>query len=41
MAENNELEKTIWAVEDKLRSNMDVAEYKQVVLELVYEGEKG
>jgi len=36
MAENNELEKTLWATADKLRSNMDAAEYKHVVLGLIF-----
>lgn len=32
MAGNNELEKTLWTAADKLRSNMDAAEYKHIVL---------
>lgn len=36
MAENNDLEKTLWAAADKLRSNMDAAEYKHVVLGLIF-----
>ena len=36
MANNNELEKTLWAAADKLRSNMDAAEYKHVVLGLIF-----
>ncbi|TWJ19005.1 class I SAM-dependent DNA methyltransferase [Geobacter argillaceus] len=36
MAENNELEKTFWAAADKLRSNMDAAEYQHVVLGLIF-----
>jgi len=36
MAENNELEKTLWAAADKLRANMDAAEYKHVVLGLIF-----
>jgi type I restriction enzyme M protein len=36
MAENNELEKTLWAAADKLRNNMDAAQYKHVVLGLVF-----
>ncbi|MBF0548265.1 MAG: SAM-dependent DNA methyltransferase [Candidatus Riflebacteria bacterium] len=36
MAGNNELEKTLWAAADKLRSNMDAAEYKHVVLGLIF-----
>lgn len=35
MAENNELERTLWAA-DKLRSNMDAAEYKHIVLGLIF-----
>lgn len=34
--QGNSLEKTIWASADKLRSNMDAAEYKHVVLRLIY-----
>ena len=30
------LEKTLWATADKLRSNMDAAEYKHVVLGLIF-----
>lgn len=36
MIENNELEKTLWAAADKMRSNMDAAEYKHVVLGLIF-----
>jgi len=36
MAANNELEKTLWATADKLRSNMDAAEYKHIVLGLIF-----
>lgn len=36
MNENNELEKTLWAAADKLRSNMDAAEYKHIVLGLIF-----
>lgn len=36
MAGNNELEKTLWAAADKLRSNMDAAEYKHIVLGLIF-----
>lgn len=36
MTHNNELEKTLWAAADKLRSNMDAAEYKHVVLGLIF-----
>jgi type I restriction enzyme M protein len=31
-----EIEKTLWAAADKLRSNMDAAEYKHVVLGLIF-----
>ncbi|MCW3989967.1 MAG: type I restriction-modification system subunit M [Candidatus Bathyarchaeota archaeon] len=34
--ENRELEKTLWGAADKLRSNMDAAEYKHVVLGLIF-----
>ncbi|MGB0864649.1 MAG: type I restriction-modification system subunit M N-terminal domain-containing protein, partial [Saprospiraceae bacterium] len=30
------LEKTLWAAADKMRSNMDAAEYKHVVLGLIF-----
>ncbi|MCX9026117.1 MAG: class I SAM-dependent DNA methyltransferase [Candidatus Methanoperedens sp.] len=36
MSENNELERTLWAAADKLRNNMDAAEYKHVVLGLIF-----
>jgi len=36
MAENDELEKTLWSAADKMRSNMDAAEYKHVVLGLIF-----
>jgi len=36
MAEIKDLEKTLWATADKLRSNMDAAEYKHVVLGLIF-----
>lgn len=36
MTEINKLEKTLWAAADKLRSNMDAAEYKHVVLGLIF-----
>jgi type I restriction enzyme M protein len=36
MADNNELEKTLWAAADKMRSNIDAAEYKHVVLGLIF-----
>lgn len=29
-------EKTLWAAADKLRNNMDAAEYKHVVLRLIF-----
>ena len=31
-----ELEKTLWAAADKMRSNMDAAEYKHIVLGLIF-----
>ncbi|MBM3181238.1 MAG: SAM-dependent DNA methyltransferase [Chloroflexi bacterium] len=36
MPENNELERTLWLAADKMRSNMDAAEYKHVVLGLIF-----
>jgi type I restriction enzyme M protein len=36
MTDNHELEKTLWAAADKLRSNMDAAEYKHIVLGLIF-----
>jgi type I restriction enzyme M protein len=36
MTDNNELEKTLWAAADKMRSNMDAAEYKHIVLGLIF-----
>jgi type I restriction enzyme M protein len=36
MADNNELERTLWATADKLRNNMDAAQYKHVVLGLIF-----
>ena len=36
MADNNELERTLWAAADKLRNNMDAAQYKHVVLGLIF-----
>ena len=36
MADNNELERTLWAAADKMRSNMDAGEYKHVVLGLIF-----
>jgi type I restriction enzyme M protein len=36
MTNHLELEKTLWQAADKLRSNMDAAEYKHVVLGLIF-----
>ena len=36
MTANNELEKTLFASADKLRNNMDAAEYKHIVLGLIF-----
>lgn len=36
MSENLELEKTLWQAADKLRNNMDAAEYKHIVLGLIF-----
>src|SRR4051812_22439361 len=36
MDEIKNLEKTLWTAADKLRSNMDAAEYKHVVLGLIF-----
>lgn len=36
MSEIKDLEKTLWAAADKLRNNMDAAEYKHVVLGLIF-----
>jgi type I restriction enzyme M protein len=36
MTENLVLEKTLWQAADKLRNNMDAAEYKHVVLGLIF-----
>lgn len=36
MSNIKDLEKTLWAAADKLRSNMDAAEYKHVVLGLIF-----
>ncbi len=33
---DNEIKKTLWATADKLRSNMDAAEYKHIVLGLIF-----
>ena len=33
---NADLKKTLWAAADKLRSSMDAAEYKHVVLGLIF-----
>ncbi|MEO6833400.1 MAG: class I SAM-dependent DNA methyltransferase [Chitinophagaceae bacterium] len=36
MSDIKDIEKTLWAAADKLRSNMDAAEYKHVVLGLIF-----
>jgi type I restriction enzyme M protein len=36
MTEIKDLEKTLWATADKLRNNMDAAEYKHIVLGLIF-----
>ena len=36
MLDNNKLESTLWKTADKLRNNMDAAEYKHVVLGLIF-----
>src|SRR5205085_1155355 len=36
MSEEQELTRTLWLAADKLRSNMDAAEYKHVVLGLIF-----
>src|SRR6266571_2926869 len=33
---SQELKKTLWVTADKLRSNMDAAEYKHIVLGLIF-----
>ncbi len=33
---DNDIKKTLWAAADKLRSNMDAAEYKHIVLGLIF-----
>jgi type I restriction enzyme M protein len=33
---NQDLKKTLWAAADKLRSSMDAAEYKHIVLGLIF-----
>lgn len=33
---DSEIKKTLWAAADKLRSNMDAAEYKHIVLGLIF-----
>jgi len=33
---NQEMKKTLWAAADKLRSSMDAAEYKHIVLGLIF-----
>lgn len=36
MTNTLQLEKTLWQAADKLRNNMDAAEYKHVVLGLIF-----
>ena len=36
MTNHLELEKTLWQAADKLRNNMDAAEYKHVALGLIF-----
>jgi len=36
MTDIKDLEKTLWATADKLRNNMDAAEYKHIVLGLIF-----
>ena len=36
MIDIKDLEKTLWSAADKMRSNMDAAEYKHVVLGLIF-----
>jgi len=36
MMDIKDLEKTLWTAADKMRSNMDAAEYKHVVLGLIF-----
>jgi type I restriction-modification system DNA methylase subunit len=36
MTDNTELEKKLWTAADKLRNNLDAAEYKHVVLGLIF-----
>ena len=36
MTDMQHLEKTLWTAADKMRSNMDAAEYKHVVLGLIF-----
>lgn len=36
MSENDKIEATLWKTADKLRNNMDAAEYKHVVLGLIF-----
>ena len=33
----DDIQKTLWATADKLRANMDAAEYKHLVLGLIFE----
>jgi type I restriction enzyme M protein len=36
MSEDQKLERTLWAAADKMRANMDAAEYKHVVLGMIF-----
>ncbi|MBI3235464.1 MAG: SAM-dependent DNA methyltransferase [Bacteroidetes bacterium] len=36
MTDNLDLEKTLWQAADKLRNNIDLTEYKHVVLSLIF-----
>ena len=36
MADMQEIEKKLWEAADKMRNNMDPAEYKHVVLGLIF-----
>ncbi len=36
ISSDSDLEKKLWSSADKLRSNMDAAEYKHVVLGLIF-----
>uniref|UniRef100_E6PM12 Type I restriction-modification (R-M) system HsdM n=1 Tax=mine drainage metagenome TaxID=410659 RepID=E6PM12_9ZZZZ len=33
---NQDLKRTLWAAADKLRSSMDAAEYKHIILGLIF-----